>query len=469
MKTEFGIIGLGVMGKSLARNFAKNGCRLSLFNRHLEGIEENIANDLIQDFPELKECLGFDALESFVNSIEVPRKILIMVNAGKAVDSVIEQLLTHIQPNDILIDGGNSHYKNTDTRNKLLSSQGIHYFGMGVSGGEEGALNGPSLMPGGDRKAYTQIEEYLNKIAAIDLNGSPCCQFIGKDGAGHFVKMVHNGIEYGEMQLIAEIYSILRYHNDLDPYEISSIFTTWNDSSLKNYLLESTAQILRKKDGNDYLIDLILDKASHKGTGSWTTIAAAELGVPFTIASSALNARYISAFKDIRYDLSTVYKLKHRSKSSIEIEQLKNSYQIARIVNHHQGFHLIDQASKTYGWNIDLKKVAMVWTGGCIIASQLMEVLVSILDQNKIVLENSCISDQINMQHDQLKSVVIKTLQVDLPIPCLTESLNYINSITQAMGTGNIIQAQRDFFGSHTYKRIDDPLGQSHHTNWKND
>ncbi len=468
MKTEFGIIGLGVMGKSLARNFAKNDYRLSLFNRHVKGIEENIAIDLIQEFPELKECHGFDDLESFVNSLEVPRKILIMVNAGKAVDSVIEQLLIHLQPEDILIDGGNSHYKNTDVRNKLLSSRDIHYFGMGISGGEEGALNGPSLMPGGDLKAYSQIEHYLNKIAAKDLNGAPCCQFIGKEGSGHFVKMVHNGIEYGEMQLIAEIYSILRYNNDLDPYEISAIFMEWNEASLDSYLLESTAEILKKKEGGNFLIDLILDKASHKGTGSWTTIAAAELGIPFTIASSALNARYISAFKKMRSDLSTVYNLKQKSFHNIEIEQLKNAYQLARIVNHHQGFQLIDQASIAYNWNIDLKKVAMVWTNGCILASQLMEVLVKVLGLNKTILENNKISDQINSQHDYLKSVIVQALENNLPIPCLTESLNYLNSITLAKGTGNIIQGQRDFFGSHTYKRIDDPEGPSHHTNWKN-
>jgi len=468
MKTEFGIIGLGVMGKNLARNFAKNGYSLSLFNRHVEGLEENIANDFIHEFPELKDCLGFDDLKSFVNSLEVPRKILIMVNAGKAVDSVIEQLLTQIEPKDILIDGGNSHYKNTDTRGELISRRGIHYIGMGVSGGEEGALNGPSLMPGGDIKAYSQIEHYLNKIAAKNINGTPCCQFIGKDGAGHFVKMVHNGIEYGEMQLIAEIYSVLRFNNDLEPSEVSAIFMKWNNSSHRNYLLESTTEILRKKEGEDYLIDLILDKASHKGTGSWTTIAAAELGIPFTVASSALNARYISALKEMRSNLSSVYKLKQKSINNIGIEQLKNAYQLARIVNHHQGFQLIGQASLINNWDIDLKKVAMVWTNGCIIASQLMEALVKILDSDKTILENSSISDQINAQHEHLKSVVVGALEVNIPIPCLTESLNYINSITRAKGTGNIIQAQRDFFGSHTYKRIDDPEGHSHHTNWKN-
>jgi 6-phosphogluconate dehydrogenase len=469
MKNEFGIIGLGVMGKSLARNFAKNGCRLSLFNRHVAGMEENVANALIHEFPELKDCQGFDDLESFVNSLEVPRKILIMVNAGKAIDVVIEQLSTHLQSEDILIDGGNSYYKNTDSRNKLLSNRGIQYIGMGVSGGEEGALNGPSLMSGGNFQAYRQIEHYLNKIAAKDLNGTPCSQFIGKDGAGHFVKMVHNGIEYGEMQLIAEIYLILRYHNDLDPDEISTIFKTWNGSSLRSYLLDSTAKILRKKDGDEFLIDLILDKASHKGTGSWTTITAAELGIPFSMASSALNARYISAFKEMRSDLSTIYKLKQKRMRDIGIEQLKNSYQIARIVNHHQGFQLIGQASMTYNWNIDLKKVAMVWTSGCIIASQLMETIVGILDQNETILENNNISGQINSQHEHLKSVVVQAIEINSPIPCLTESLNYLNAITRAMGTGNIIQAQRDFFGSHTYKRIDDPQGLSHHTNWKND
>jgi len=249
MKTQFGLIGLGVMGKSLARNFANNGISLSLFNRHVDGLEERVAKSFIEEFSELSKCQGYDNLENFVNSLESPRKILIMVNAGKAVDMVIENLLKYLEPNDIIIDGGNSHYKNTDTRNKMLSDKSIHFIGMGVSGGEVGALKGPSLMPGGSYEAYSLVENYLSAIAAKDLNNNTCCNYIGKDGAGHFVKMVHNGIEYAEMQLIAEVYSILRFNNGLEPNQISEIFRDWNKTSLENYLLESTSVILKKKEG----------------------------------------------------------------------------------------------------------------------------------------------------------------------------------------------------------------------------
>jgi len=269
------------------------------------------------------------------------------------------------------------------------------------------------------------------------------------------------------MQLIAEIYSVLRCNSNLDPEKISDIFMDWHETSLGSYLLASTAKILRHKEGDDYLIDLILDKASHKGTGSWTAIAAAELGVPFTIASSALNARYISSLKEMRSNLSETIAKKERSLKSIDLDQLKDAYQLARIVNHHQGFQLINEASNNYNWNIDLKKVAMVWTSGCIIASNLMEELVNIVGSEHTILEHDHVRSMIGSHYENLKSVVIRSLEMNAPIPCLSESLNYIISQTLENGTGNIIQAQRDYFGSHTYQRIDDPQGISHHTNWK--
>jgi 6-phosphogluconate dehydrogenase len=468
MKTEFGILGLGVMGKSLARNFANNGFSLSLFNRHVDKLEVNVAKDFIEEFPELNNCLGFDDLESFVNSLESPRKILIMVNAGKAIDMVIENLSKYLKPNDILIDGGNSHYKNTDTRNALLSDKNIHFIGMGVSGGEEGALNGPSLMPGGNKAAYLLVENHLKSIAAKDLNGHPCCKFIGKDGAGHFVKMVHNGIEYAEMQLITEVYSILRFNNGLEPNQISEIFSEWNKTSLENYLLESTSVILKKKEGDAFLVDMVLDKASHKGTGSWTTIAAAELGVPFTMSTAALNARYISSLKDQRVKFSKTYDLKNQFNKSIDNEVIKHAYQIGRLVNHHQGFQLIQEASVAYNWYIDLKNVAGVWTRGCIIASKLMIDLAEIINDEHLVFGNAEIVKEINSNFEDLKTSVVTGVEANIPTPCLSQSLNYLNAMTEAAGTGNIIQAQRDYFGAHTYKRTDDPNGKSYHTNWNN-
>ena len=466
MKTEFGIIGLGVMGKSLARNFANNGFSLSLFNRHVDNIEENVATNFINQFSELSNSQGFDNLETFVNSLQTPRKILIMVNAGKAVDMVIDNLLSHIEPGDILIDGGNSHYKKTDKRGQLLSNKGIHFIGMGVSGGEEGALTGPSLMPGGHMDAYKLVEGFLQNIAAKDDNNNPCCKYIGTEGSGHFVKMVHNGIEYAEMQIIAEAYSILRFINKLEPTEIASIFETWNHGDTKNYLLEITIDILKKKEGDTYLIDLILDQSSHKGTGSWTTIASAELGAPFTLSSAALNARFVSALKEKRVTLSQLYEFNENT-SLVNVDSLKKAYQLARIINHYQGLDVIENASNTYGLHIDLKNTVSVWTNGCIIASELIKKIISIIETNSNILESDYFVEVIKTSHHSLKDIVLTSLNHNIPIPCFSESLNYLNSVTQESGTGNIIQAQRDYFGAHTYKRKDDPTGPSHHTNWK--
>jgi len=448
MNSEFGIIGLGVMGKSLARNFAKHGFKLSLYNRHVDNTEEDVAKNFIANYSELSTFKGFDSLKKFVESIETPRKILIMVNAGHAIDSVIADLLNYIEPDDIIIDGGNSHYKKTAERSKFLWNYKIDLIGMGVSGGEEGALHGPSLMPGGHKEAFEKVASY--------------------EGAGHFVKMVHNGIEYVEMQLIAEVYSILRFNNGLEPDAISEVFNNWNETTLQNYLLQSTAVILKTKEGDVPLIDLILDKASHKGTGSWTSIAAAELGVPFTLCNAALNARYVSSLKDARTSLSKDYTFNKKETESIDLESLKHAYQTARILNHYQGLQLITEASKTYNWDINLKHVTSVWTSGCIIASEFMYTLVSLLQKTDSILETNSISEYILKHQSSLKQVVIESLKSNIPIPCLSESINFLHAITQASGTGNIIQAQRDYFGAHTYKRNDDDGKKNHHTNWNN-
>lgn len=468
MKTELGVIGLGVMGKSLARNLAEHGYRLSLFNRHVPKTEEDVASLFIKDHSVLKNCIGFDNLELFVKSLETPRKILIMVNAGEAVDYVISALQKFIEPKDILIDGGNSYFKNTNNRIQLLEKSEIYLIGLGVSGGEKGALIGPSLMPGGNLNAYASVQSYLENIAAKNINNDPCCQFIGNGASGHFVKMVHNGIEYAEMQLIAEVYSILRFVNGNSPSEISAIFKSWCQTHLNSFLLKSTAQIIEHKKNDTALIDLILDKASHKGTGSWTTIAAAELGVPFTMSSAALNARYISALKTMRVKLSKDYTFGKNDKKSMAAEQLKNAYEISRIINHHQGFELIVKASDHYNWNVNLEHIANIWTNGCIIASELMVELSEILKKSNSVLENKTINNRIISNYADLKDTIKNSIASDIAIPCLTESLTYLNSITCANGTGNIIQAQRDYFGAHTFKLIDDPMGKDHHSNWDN-
>ena len=465
MSSEFGLIGLGVMGKSLSRNLANKGFKLSLFNRHVDGTEEDVAVDFVKSFPELQEASGFDDLGQFVNSIAAPRKVMLMVNAGKPVDAVIGQLIPLLDRGDVIIDGGNSHYKQTDQRAALLAENGIEFIGTGVSGGEEGALKGPSIMPGGSSDAYSKAAPYLEAIAAKDSEGNGCCAHVGEGGAGHFVKMVHNGIEYAEMQLIAECYSLLRYVGGHDHEAIADLFDAWCERDLGSYLLEISAQILRKKDGDQYVIDQILDKAGNKGTGSWTTIAAAELGVPITMITGALFARYTSAFKSERANSDQLYGLGVES-SIVNLVELEGAYRIARIANHHQGLHLIDAASETYNWNLNFSEIARIWTNGCIIRSKLMKDLIGVLGSTQRLLQHSDLIDVVQKHRLDLAEIVAQGHQTYCSIPCLSAASDFINTYTQAQSSANMIQAQRDFFGAHTYKRVDDPAGPSHHTIW---
>ena len=464
MQSTFGIIGLGVMGKSLARNMANQDIRLSLYNRHEKGVEENVAIDFISNFPALQQAKGFESLNEFVQSLERPRKILLMIKAGAAIDHILKTIKPFLVEGDIIIDGGNSHYKNTQRRINDLLPQKIHLIGCGVSGGEEGALKGPSIMPGGDKDAYNNIAPFLEKIAAKDKYGNPCCTYIGDDGSGHFIKMVHNGIEYAEMQLLAETYSILRFGKNKTPDEIANIFEKWSGTHLDGYLLEITTKILRKKENGTWLIDNILDQAGNKGTGSWTTIAAAELGVPITMITAALFARYLSAFKEERTNADNLYKINRQNNNTeINIEQLKNAYYIARLINHHQGIHLIADAAKEYGWELHLPEIARIWTNGCIIRSVLMEELIGILQKTNRVLTHSYIVDFIKKHQNDLSAIVNTTILTGINIPCFTAAINFLNGYTNAQSSANIIQAQRDFFGAHTFKRLDDPSGKSHH------
>ena len=466
MKSDFGLIGLGVMGKSLSRNLANNGVKMSLYNRHVPGKEEDIALQFVKEHNELTTAKGFDNLENFVQSLSTPRKIMLMVNAGAAVDAVLSELEPLIAPGDVIIDGGNSHYKDTERRTHLLAEKGIDYIGSGVSGGEEGALKGPSIMPGGSEQAYRKVAPYLERIAAVDKTGGACCAYIGKGGAGHFVKMVHNGIEYAEMQLIAEVYMLLRYAKNLSPDAIADIFEEWCRGDLDSYLLEISHKILRQKENDHYLIDLILDKAGNKGTGSWTTIAAAELGVPITMITSALFARYVSAFKTERVAASDFYKSKPDTTTDLNVEELKQAYRLARLINHHQGIHLIDAASQEYKWELNLPSIARIWTNGCIIRSGLMLDLIRLLGEGSRILLSDFSKEIVTRNHGGLSAIVAQAHTVKLPIPCLSAASDFINSYLQAQGSANVIQAQRDFFGAHTYKRVEDPDGPSHHTIW---
>lgn len=465
MKKELGLIGLGVMGKSLARNFGKNGISLSLYNRRVAGKEEDIAIDFIAQHQELSTADGYEDLGRFVDSLAAPRKIFLMISAGEAVDMMISLLSPMLSPGDIIIDGGNSHYKATETRNKKLQALSIEYIGTGVSGGEKGALEGPSIMPGGSPRSYACVKDMLEGIAAKDIDGNPCCTHIGNGGAGHFVKMVHNGIEYAEMQLIAEIVGLLSGSANMSYDKIADLFTTWNNDKLGSYLLEITIDILKKKDGNTYILDQILDKAGNKGTGSWTTIAACELGVPIPTITAALFARYQSTFKSQRVALHQLYESRIQN-MDIDLDALRNAYQAARIINHHQGLDLIYQASKIYDWHINLHEVARIWTNGCIIRSALIRSLIAVLQESESIMHHRTVVQTLKAYTQDLSKICAQASLIGSAMPCLQSALSYYQMTTQAQSTANVIQAQRDYFGAHTYQRVDDPDGLPQHTQW---
>ncbi|MGJ8593195.1 MAG: NADP-dependent phosphogluconate dehydrogenase [Aquaticitalea sp.] len=464
-KAEFGLFGLGVMGKSLARNLAQKGFKISMFNRHIDKTEEDIAKNFKNEFEQLSSAFAFDNIESFVNSLEVPRKIMLMVNAGKITDMVIEDLVPFLSEGDVLIDGGNSNYHDTKVRFDSLKSKGIHFVGAGISGGEEGALKGPSIMPGGDKESYKKVQPFLEAIAAKDENNLPCCTYIGNEGSGHFVKMVHNGIEYVEMQLLAEVYTILKALGE-NPDQIAIILESWKAHS-NSYLLEITIDILRKKEGDDWLVNKIMDKAGNKGTGNWTTITTAQLGLPSTMIASALFARFSSFYKDERTVASRHFKSVENSSLHINEEDILKAYQFGRLINHYQGFKLIQEASNTYQWDLNLSELSRIWTNGCIIKSDLMIELVTVFKSTNNILTNEHIIQQLKLLIPSVKKVVSECILNEVPIPTLSESINFLNNFAIENSSANLIQAQRDYFGAHTYQRLDDASGKFHHTNWK--
>ena len=464
MKYEIGVIGLGVMGKSLSRNLAQKGALPALYNRHVAGSEEKVAESFIAEHAALAGAGAFDALKPFVDSLARPRKIILMVNAGAAVDSVLNDLLGLLSPGDIVLDGGNSHYQETQRRAAAWAAKGLHFLGAGISGGEKGALLGPSIMPSGNRKAYDEIAPFLAAIAAKDAQGQACCTYVGEQGSGHFVKMIHNGIEYVEMQLIAECYALLKqaqYSND----EIAAFFEAWC-KDVGSYLLEISAKILRVKTKGEYLIDQILDQAGNKGTGKWSTETIAQVGEAASLIPAALLARYLSFFKAKREAAQAFYAMAPKA-VHIETDHLKAAYRFSRIVNHHQGFSMIAEVAKKEDWGIDLTEIARIWTQGCIIKSDLMQELVHYLKEGDQLLMHSSIKAHIKQDHTAAKKMAATAIEAQVHAPCLLEAVNFFHGYTSAQSSANLIQAQRDFFGAHTYQRIDDLSGKSYHTHWE--
>ena len=472
-KPKIGIIGLGVMGKSLALNMADNEVAVSVYNRELKGVEEGIARSFSEENKELYHFSWFDDLKRFVSYLPRPRNILLMIKAGPAIDLVISELRPLLDEEDLIIDAGNSHYMETARRDSSLQKHGILYLGTGVSGGEEGARKGPSIMPGGSRKAYDRVGLILQKIAAKDKNGKACCSYIGEEGSGHFVKMVHNGIEYGEMQLIAEFYHFMRFYLKIPAAEIASIFTQWN-KELKSYLIEISIEILQKKENDDgLLLDKILDAAGQKGTGGWSTEAALKYGVALDTITAAVMARNISGEKDRRSRASKLYTGKREEVINPELlkEELFKSFKAVQLINHGIGFDLLSKASKEHSWNLNLSEIARIWTNGCIIRSSLMERLVE--DFKEFPEEHLLLHPNIvSILQDNRKSLLklsSTAMAYGSPMPVTAAASNYFLNFTSFQTSANMIQAQRDYFGAHTYERTDEPRGKFYHTQWKKD
>jgi 6-phosphogluconate dehydrogenase len=466
-KCDIGVTGLAVMGANPARNIARHGFSVAVHNRH-----QDKTKSLIDNFGKEGEFTACDDLKDLVAALERPRAIVVMVKAGEAVDAVIEELVRLLDTDDIIIDAGNSLFTDTDTRFEALKQKGIRYLGMGVSGGEEGALNGPSIMPGGNRTAYERVEKILTSIAA-QVDHEPCCTFIGTGGAGHFVKMVHNGIEYADMQLIAEAYDVLRSVYSLDAGEIGDIFEEWNKGDLGSYLIEITATVLRQKDGKSggALVDAITDEAEQKGTGRWTARNALDLGVPLTGITEAVYARVLSAQRKLRTEASAVLiapDVKTRKTEPADVAAIGQALYASKIVAYAQGFEQLAAASKEYKWELKLDEVAKIWRGGCIIRAKLLDRIREAYGDGKPVkslLLESFFSEAVNKAAPAWRLVVADAVENGIPIPAFSSSLSYFDGLRRERGPANLVQGLRDLFGAHTYRRLDD--GDTvHHTEW---
>lgn len=487
----FGVCGMGVMGTSLARNLASKRVPISLYNRvSKETNEIDVAKRLLEKYPVFSsesKCSAFDGnMEDFVNSLQTPRKILIMATAGRVVDFILELLLPYLEKGDVVIDAGNSHFGDTQRRQQdLWDRKAVHLVGCGVSGGEEGALKGPAIMPGGHRDAFHSVKPYLDAIASRDREGRPCCAFMGEGGSGHFVKTVHNGMEYAEMQLLGEVYSYLKTAHKLDNESIASCLEGWQSKFplSKSYLLEITIMILRKKEGGEAVLDSILDKSGNKGTGNWTAVAACELGQPTTMVATALFARYLSSLKDSRVQLEQSLLPNDRAAeaSPLSTDTLCEAYVLAKVINHHQGMQLLDEASspgapeKYKGIkSLDLADICRVWTAGCILRSELLQKMRSILLESEgkagaaALLEDPEMQTLFKTSRKAMKGFVASCIERDIAAPCFSEALQYLVGLTTARSNSSaLIQAQRDCFGSHGYQRLYDDRATVYHTLWE--
>ncbi len=467
-KADIGLIGLAVMGENLVLNMESKGFTVAVYNRTVEKVDR-----FVNGRGKGKNIIGTHSLEELVAALERPRKVMLLVKAGKPVDDFIEQLIPLLEPGDIIIDGGNSHFRDTIRRTKYVESKGLLFIGTGVSGGEEGALHGPSMMPGGSPAAWPHVKEIFQKIAAKVEDGTPCADWVGENGAGHFVKMVHNGIEYGDMQLIAESYFIMKELLKMTPDEMHEVFAEWNKGELDSYLIEITADILAYKDEDgEPLVEKILDTAGQKGTGKWTAIAALDEGVPLTLIAESVFARFLSAQKEERVAASKVL---HGPAPRFEgdrqpfLEDIRRALYASKIISYAQGFTLMREAAATYGWDLDYGRIALLWRGGCIIRSAFLgkihEAYRNDPNLRNLILD-PYFKEIVEGNQESWRRVVSTALTHGIAIPSMAAALTYYDGYRTGRLPANLIQAQRDYFGAHTYERVDRPRGEFFHTNW---
>jgi 6-phosphogluconate dehydrogenase len=468
MVYDIGLIGIAVMGENLALNMASKGFSVAVNSRKIETVT-TFLNGRAKGLP----IGGTDDVSTLISMLKKPRKVMLMIKAGHPVDQVIDQLIPLLDQGDVIIDGGNSLYHDTTRRTQYLKTKGLHFIGTGVSGGEEGALTGPSIMPGGSKEAWPIVQPILQSIAAKIEDGSVCCDWVGEDGAGHFVKMVHNGIEYGDIQLITEAYHVMKDYLRMSNDDMSETFKTWNQGVLDSYLIEITYQILAFKDENgNHLIDVILDTAGQKGTGKWTANAALEYGVPLTLIAESVFSRFLSALKDERIEASKVY-AKHvtpfKGDRQSFLDNLKNALYASKILSYTQGYALMKEAANHYQWDLNYGGIALMWRGGCIIRSVFLDKIKAAFDTNPKL--NNLLLDH---YFKQTMTSIVPDLRVTLshailsgiPVPAMSSALAYFDGYTTEKLPANLLQAQRDFFGAHTYERTDKKRGEFFHTNW---
>ena len=470
MKASIGVIGLAVMGENLVLNMERNGFTVAVFNRTPERVDV-----FARGRAKGKRIIPTHSLEDFIASLERPRKVLMMIKAGEPVDAMIRSLIPLMEKGDIIIDAGNSYFEDTERREKEAEAKGLLYIGTGVSGGEEGALNGPSIMPGGNEAAWPEVKALFQSIAAKPEDGVPCCAWIGKGGAGHFVKMVHNGIEYGDMQLISEVYDIMRKYGGMQAPEISEVFTDWNKGDLCSYLIEITGKLLTYKDkDSSFLVDNILDTAGQKGTGKWTDITALNESVPLTLITESVFARCLSAEKDARIKCEKLFPPKKihaptEEEKSDMLTSLHDALYAAKIISYAQGFELIQKTGAHYDWNLDLGNIAMLWRGGCIIRSVFLDKIKNAYARNgnlQNLIRDPDFSTILNDSHEALRKVVALAAINGIPVPSLSAALSWFDGIRCNNLPANLLQAQRDYFGAHTYERTDSERGNFFHTDW---